>query len=217
MTWGVPTFIQGIVQALGAPLESGCVWRMEVAFCPNPPRNEEWPLTHILGSILSDQGRISNEKPVLSLASSSLEGFNHGALKYCLVRDFPGSAMTILSSGLSDEVSAMGNYREQDKLRQLLRFYNLSWLTADYLAYIPQLKNELYAKALVSFLDNPPAIFKGTHHEVAQFSLPNGWTVRLLKRTGPLTATEAEVSVGLLELPEGIKKHLQEEAKKLFL
>jgi len=151
VTWGIPPHCEGIVRALGAPLCSSCGWRMIVAFCPNPPRKEDWRMSDIIRVIAQDS---EGEKGINSLAVVSInkDNFRYSILRFYHVRDFPGLKLSI------ELISS----RTQDP-------FKLNWLSNKYVVYIPRLVkrgHNWYARSIETFLDNPPEIFKAAHQEI---------------------------------------------------
>lgn len=189
ITWGIPPGYNSVIRALGAPLDTAGYWRMTVAFCPNPPRKEDWRMSDILQTILNDWGSRKRECS-LAVVSTSGENFNQSTLKFHLVRDFPGATLKIESLERWD-----GHPR-------------LNWLTADYLVNIPQLGRGSYSKKVVTFLEAPPTAFSQAHRKLASFCLPNNWTAILIKRTRPLSLVEAATSIKALDIPRDLKEQL---------
>lgn len=55
VTWGFPGgYNRSFFRLLGIPQDTTCESRMNVAFCPNPPRRENWRMSAILQSIGDD-------------------------------------------------------------------------------------------------------------------------------------------------------------------
>ena len=177
-------------QLLGAPLDSACGWRMNVAFCPNPPRQQAWPLQDILQIPLDDP--LCQEKVcTLAVATESAESFSNTTLSYALSRDFPGANIDIVP------------------IRLQSRQYSLDWLKSDYLVYIPQIQNNPYANAVAQFLVQPPASFAEHYAEVGQIALPQGWTAVILKHTQPLTDEEISAFANMLNVSDDVKANLR--------
>jgi hypothetical protein len=192
VTWGAGPWSRPIAVALGAPLNSrtclGPLSRTNVAFCPNPARDEDWRASDILRVIVDDPQ--CQERRCHLVVVPRLNTFERNVFAYYLVRDFPQSRQRV-------RVSRADWHRGGTP-------YNARWLTSDYLVYIPQLvttKAEILL-ALTPFLESPPAVFADAHQEVASFALPGGWTAKLIKRTAPLTLEEARLSIAALDIPE---------------
>lgn len=189
VTWGVGSWSRPIAIALGAPLGSSTCndSPMNVALCPNPARTEDWRASDILRVILEDpecRARQCHLVIVPRLSTFELTGF-----VYHLVRDFPDSFDRL-------KVSRPGWKLGGDA-------YNARWLTSDYLVYIPQVATGRKIRfALTRFLESAAPLFADAHQEVASFSLPDGLTARLIKRTAPLTLEEARSSIAALDISE---------------
>jgi dolichyl-phosphate-mannose-protein mannosyltransferase len=189
ITWGIPAGCTPVTRALGAPLDTACHCRMTVAFCPNPPRAEDWRMSDILQTILDDWGTRKDECS-LAVVSTSVENFNQSTLKFHLIRDFPGTDMEI------------------NRLERWDGHSQLNWLTSDYLVYIPKFGRGIYSKKVMSFLEDPPSAFSQAHLKLASFSLPNNRTAILIKRTGPLALEEAVTSIKALNISRDLKEEL---------
>ena len=199
VTWGIPPHCEGILRALGAPLCSSCGWRMIVAFCPNPPRKEDWRMSDVLRVIVKDS---EGEKAKNSLAVVSInkDNFRYSVLCYYHVRDFPEFKLEI----------ELINRQRHPTLK-------LNWLSSKYVVYIPRSKITPYSRAIEIFLENPPQIFKDAHKEIGAFQLHDGMTAYLIKRTKDLTLEEAEISIAALKyLKKDTKKQLLNEARTLL-
>ena len=188
VTGGIPPHCEGIVRALGAPLCSSCGWRMIVAFCPNPPRKEDWRMSDILRVIVQDSEG-EEETDSLAVVSINKDNFRYSVLRYKLVRDFPDFNLAI----------ELINSRRAPHLK-------LNWLSSKYVIYIPRPRSKAYFRAVEKLLEDPPNIFADAHKEIGIFPLPDGTTAHLLKRVRDLTLKEAEISIEALKYLEKEKK-----------
>jgi hypothetical protein len=177
-----------LAQTLGAPLDVACGWRMTVAYCPNPPRSQDWQELAILQTIINDEG-CPNATCSVAVVTESAEIFSFISLRYFGEQKFPEATLEFLP------------------IRRHGR-YSLDWLTTDYIIYIPQLQNNLYANAVASFLQNPPDNFASTYEEVKQLSLPRGWNAYILRRAHPLTDEEIYAYLADVDLPTDFKASL---------
>ncbi|GJM40486.1 MAG: hypothetical protein DHS20C20_07680 [Ardenticatenaceae bacterium] len=177
-----------LAQTLGAPLETSCGWRMIIAYCPNPPRQQNWQETAILQTILED-GRCSEATCSVAIVTESAEIFGFSSLRYFRAQNFPQVDLKIVP------IRSHGQY-------------SVDWLTTDYVVYIPQLKNNLYSNGVRALLQNPPEMFTDVFEDVAQFPLPRGWDVHILYRTRLLTEAEEDAYLTELDVPENIKASL---------
>jgi len=196
VTWEGPPWAVTTARALGAPLDSStCSRRMNVAFCPNPPRREDWRASEILEVILNDPDCYPR-RCSLTIVSKN-ENFNASIFRYHLVRDFAGRDDHV-------EVSELTLWSHVN--------YHLDWLTTDYLVYIPQWWSDPFSAAVTKFLNSQPVAFDQVHHRVASFELPGGWAASLVKRTGPLTTQELEEVVAVLDIPQKARTPLVQQA-----
>jgi hypothetical protein len=90
--------------------------------------------------------------------------------------------------------------------------YNRNWMRSDFLVYLsldggPEARS--YAKALVGFLDNPPADIEGIFVRTGEYPLPNRRVVRVFRRSRPLSPDEQDVLERLLGLPNSLKAFLR--------
>ena len=168
-------------QLLGAPLDTTCGWRMTVAFCPNPPQQEDWPISEILQQPLNDL-ECREKICTLAVATESAESFGFTMLSYHLLRDYPEFKLNVVP------------------IRSHGQKYSLDWLKSDYLIYIPEIQNNSYANAVSRFLMQPPASFAAYYQEVDQISLPKGWTAVILKQLKPLTDEEISTFADMLDI-----------------
>jgi tetratricopeptide (TPR) repeat protein len=202
VTWGVEPWSRSIAAALGAPLNAGtgsagqsdmvstgtslafdtCSWRINTAFCPNPPRNENWRTGDILQTILNDP-ECHEHTCDLTIVSKN-ENFNSSVFDFFRIRDFAQPTL---------KVRDLTAWRSVD--------WTMNWLLSDYVVYIPQWSSDSYAEAVTRLLESPPDLFDDSHQQMAFYSLPGGQTATLVKRTRPLTVQEAEAVIAALNLP----------------
>jgi tetratricopeptide (TPR) repeat protein len=185
VTWGVGLWSRPIAIALGAPLNSSTcrVTRMNVAFCPNPARDEDWRVSDVLRVILDDpQCQARGCHLVVVPKEDNLNSF---IFDYYLVRDFPQSRERV-------SVSSPGGWLGEPG--------DGEWVVSDYLVYIPHVRQRGYGReirtAVTRFLESPPPVFADVYREVAAFPLPGGSTAKMVKRTQPLAV---DVSIRLYE------------------
>ncbi|WP_420643243.1 glycosyltransferase family 39 protein [Candidatus Leptofilum sp.] len=177
-----------LAQTLGAPLETSCGWRMVVAYCPNPPRQQNWQELAILQTILEDE-RCSEATCSVAVVTESAEIFSFASLRYFRMQNFPQAELSIVP------------------IRRHGR-YSADWLTTDYVVYIPQLKNNPYANGVSTVLQNPSETFGDIFEDIAQFPLPRGWDVHVLHRARSLTEAEVSAYLAELDVPANLKASL---------
>jgi 4-amino-4-deoxy-L-arabinose transferase-like glycosyltransferase len=188
VTWHPSPDVEAVAHMLGAPLKTSCRWRMIVAFCPNPPREQDWRMVEILQAVIADP-KCQQDECILAVVTEDVENFSFAALDYYRTQAFPQANLVIVP----------------------IRFPNIpniNWLTADFLLYIPQLRNNDYANAVSSFIAAPPVAFSHSYRLVATFTLPQHWQARLVRRIQPLTITEAENSIAWLRISPQMKADL---------
>lgn len=205
VTWGVQPWSQPIAIALGSPQNldtvaaghsaatvtssslrfATCSSLINVAFCPNPPRDEDWRESDILQVILNDP-ECQEHRCYLAVIPRH-EQFSVRLFDNYLARDFAKFPVKV---GVWGATPLAGGYN------------NLDWLIYDYVVYTPQWPDYRYADAVTRFLESPPSVFDNVYQEVASFALPGGRTARLVKRTMGLTAEEAEAAIAALDLSE---------------
>jgi hypothetical protein len=192
VTWGEQPWSEPIARALGAQLDSPSLCIVRTDFCPNPPLDEDWRMSDVLRVVLDDAECQECECRLVIIPL--VLKFRPTAFTYHLVRDFAESHLWV------------GGITPQGPDQSL----GLDWLLSDYLVYIPQWSEErpAYASAVTLFLKDPPGVLADAYQEVASFALPRGYTARLVKRTKPLTADEARLSVEALDLPAQDKSQL---------
>ena len=188
VTGKVPERAKHFAQTLGAPLESACGWRMNVAYCPNPPLDQNWQERKILQAIINASGCLEDPCSV-AIVTESAEIFSFSSIRYFLAQEFPEVAMKIVP------------IRTQN-------LHSIDWLTTDFLVYIPQLQNNEYANSVIAFLGNPTEDFAEIYHVVEQIPLPRGWDVRIVKRTRLLNEQEIYQFVDALDMPADFKASL---------
>lgn len=191
MTWDLPPWGRSVLGVLQLPMETA-----------DPPRNalgpaaartvfHDWPVAELIDAVARDlaaSGR--RDALVMVVRDARLEG---ARLAYYLRRDHPALEVRAASEGMA----AWGNP------------YNLgALLWADYVLFPTRPSGgveTLYPEASVRFLTSPPARFRDSHAVLLEVEIRGGSPVKLLKRTAPLTAAEAEEALAALELPDKYK------------
>lgn len=204
--WGVQPWSRPIAILLGSPLasvthkvghsdaatwtktldEDTCSWRVNAVFCPEPARNEDWRLSDIAETILRDGSCAKGQCRVLVVSEN--ENFNIAVLGYQVIQDFPLSRYSLRYLRASPWPWS--------------RHYQRDWMMMDYILYISEWSNHRVGHALTQFLESPPEEFRGIFEPVESFSLPTGWTARLVRRTQEVSAKQAERIIASLDLPE---------------
>ncbi len=181
VTWGVRPWSRAAASFLGSPLDSfTCSVRMNVAFCPNPARDESWPASDILRTILADPE--CQERGCSLAVVPKLENLNSFVLGYHLVRDFPGSRQQVRVGS----AESWGNELDTDH-----------WVVSDYVVYIPTWRGPDGDRqwrtrvAITNFLEAPSPAYAEVHRQVASFQVSQEWAASLVKRTEPLTVDGA--------------------------
>lgn len=188
VTTRLPENAQRLAETLGSPLEVACGWRMNIAYCSNPPLNQDWHEREMLQAILAAGGCL--ETPCsAAIVTESAEIFSFSSLRYFLAQEFPEASLEILP------------IRTQD-------LYSMDWLTTDFLIYIPQMQNNAYTNSVVAFLQAPPAHFAEVYDEIGQIPLPRGWQAHILQRNRLLDAQETAEFIQMLAMPEAFKAGL---------
>ncbi len=177
VTWGSGPWGPRITEWLGAPLNTGiCQRRMNLAFCPNPPRSENWQVSNILQVLLDDPA--CQESGCHLVVVPKVDNIDSFVFDYYLLRDFPEFRPKVRVT-TADGWGGKGADGE--------------WVVSDYLLYIQDPnalgmdRGKAIRAAVSTFLQAPAPTFAGLHQQVASFSLPPGWIARLVKRTKPLT------------------------------
>jgi hypothetical protein len=196
VNWGVPKGGEALARSLGVPLQTACGWRLVVAFCPDPPRAEDWEMAEILQSLLNEPDCRTAECS-LTVVTESAGAISQTTLAYEHLQAFPDTPLLIVPI-------------QDDGLT------NINWLTTDYLIYIPQLANNEYATAVTQLLTHYPTNLEPKYEEVAQHALPRNWTAVLLKRTQPFTHPDAVQLIEALDIPSAEKAKLLETAAEIF-
>jgi hypothetical protein len=185
VTWGATAWSQPVARALGAPLDSAtCSQRMNMAFCPNPARDQNWRVSDVLGVVLAEPECQARSCQLMILHAGGT--FSDVIFQYYLTQDFPQAQL---------EISGVRQGTQAELLQSLLN--------SGYLLYVPvpEAQRSSFGDLLTQFVRSPPGSFANAHQEMASFELPNGAKAHLLKRVKPLTIAEAEASiVALAEL-----------------
>ncbi|MEB3323418.1 MAG: hypothetical protein VKI81_11395, partial [Synechococcaceae cyanobacterium] len=211
VTWGggsTNAWSRSVAIALGAPLESGstCGLRMNLAFCPNPARAEDWASDDILRVVLGDP-ECQARQCHLVLVPKIMDSFNSVVFDSTLVRDFPQLRTRVRVSNVDGYGGAPGD---------------AGWVVSDYLVHIPEWagargREYRIGTAVTGFLNSQPPVFSEMHQEVASFPLPGGRSAKLLKRNQALTTKKVIQSYeeALLGVPTDIM--LLQELGDLYL
>ncbi len=170
---------------LGAPLDHSCGWRMIAVYCPNAPRQQDWQELAILQAVLKDSG-CPNAACTLAVVTESSESFGFASLRYFMVEAYPAANLDIMP------------------IRKHGR-YSVDWLKTDYLVYIPQMQNNAYSNAIIQFLQAPPEQAADAFEQIAHFSLPRAWEVRVLRRIRPISDEEIALYLAELDVAAHIK------------
>ncbi|MCP4663003.1 MAG: tetratricopeptide repeat protein [bacterium] len=198
VSWGVQPWSQPLAVALGSPMSDNrtCQARAAGAFCPAPPRTSaeigRWPLRAIQRTILDDP-ECRQERACSLMFVQDRRAIWIPRFKYYLTLDRRQDRLRIAYQGV----------------RTVAQPYSLGGLlNSDYVLYpdlqYPGSHRSSYLVASVRFLKTPPLAFADAHQAVGTFEYPNG-EVKLVKRTKPLTAAEAEASIAALELDREYK------------
>jgi hypothetical protein len=156
-------------------------------------------MSDILQVVLDDPD-CGEQECSLAIVAQRPEDFSIASFQFCLVQNLAESGLRIT------QVRDGTSYRAP-----------LNWLTSDYLVYVPQLESSGYSNAVVSFLEDPPAIFDEAYSQVARFSLPGEWEAKVVKRNRHLTLKETRMFVDLLEIEPDFKSQLLDQIEELSL
>jgi hypothetical protein len=197
--WGVVSQSEPLLASLGAFTEQGCYgWRMVLAFCPNPPRIEDWQMPRIIGQALRQCDPLAGVC-TLAVVTKREDDFNSTNLALSLYRDYPSRCMAVVN------IMEFGGP------------YRLSWLTGDFVVYIPGARHhERYRDAVTRFLDDSASSsVPGVYSLVGEYPLPRQMTAKLLKRTRRLTRGEVTRCVRALEVEPALTLRLIRAAEAL--
>ncbi len=179
VTWGVGPPSRPIALALGAPLDADtCRWRMHLAFCPDPARDEDWHVADILRTVVNAPE--CQTGPCRLAVIPGAESLNPTTFD---------AYLTVLYPQLRDRVQVdnPGQWTGPPD--------DGDWITSEYLVYAPQMRHWGNGKEIrtecTHFLESPPPVVADLYQEAAAFPLPDGGSVVLLKRTEPLTVDRA--------------------------
>lgn len=179
--------------ALSAPVaRRGNCLAIDMVFCPSPPDSYDWEKLHllILKRIKSDPDcRVNDCRVLVSIANAPIA---NNTLNYYQQTRFAGSPLAI---------AAMRGPAFKITPFNFSVFLNSSFIVvAD-----KHGRAGIYDKAMGKLLDNPPASFALSHQLVETFRLPHNRRLYLLKRTAPLTLSEAQDVVRSLDLDDKYK------------
>jgi hypothetical protein len=162
--WGIAPWMRPLATALGAPIGSStCLEPKSMAFCPNPPRREDWHGRDILETIHTR--RDCRRHPCRLLVLQYNYHFSRVVLSFFRKDGWPDSRLVI------SQVSPA--YPRAHLARDVQ--------TTDYLVYEDAPNDPLDGR--IGSLLSPPE-FTRSHREVAAYPLPNGRTARLIERVG---------------------------------
>ena len=194
VTWGLQPWNRSAAIVLGVPenaVSVGCVVNLGWGFCPAPPRRENWPVSDILRAVSDDP---TCKEDVCGLMVFSKTAYlNWSVFHYYLIQDFPGARLSI---------PILPGRNLGDSPFNFPAFFN-----SEYLAYedAPGVSDGGYMASVIRLLHLPPPAFASAHKDVAEFMLPNGKKVKLIRRVKPLTANEAETTIAAIDLPDKFK------------
>jgi hypothetical protein len=191
VNWGLQTWNQATAIVLGVPENaesSGCAFEDGWGFCPTPPRTENWPVDHIIKSVLDDP--VCQRGLCNLMVINQTRYFNSSIFEYYAKQNFPETPLSASSLGY---------------VRGGIPFNIPALLNSEYIVYEEVRKvgeGQTYSAAAFRFLRLPPPDFANAHKEIADFILPNGNKAKLIKRVEPLTLNEAETTIAAIDLPE---------------
>jgi hypothetical protein len=191
VAWGMPR-ADVVLRALGSPLERACGWRMNVAFCANPPSREDWQIERILDVVMETPKCQQGECQIVAIVQHP-DYFSNAALRRGRLRNYPDTTLDISRSG-----------------GWLIRSVDINWLTADFIVTLLEGRGTDYQKAVTQLIEDPPAAFDGVFERVDDYSLPNGQVVRLIRRAEPLDRNRSSALIYALDIPEATQRQLLE-------
>lgn len=194
VTWGLEPWGQPVAFALGAPTcrPPELAGRRSAFFCPNPARDENWPVSDVLHTVLNDPECQDQLCHLMVVMERRVLFFNAETFKYRLIQDFPGTRLAIHDIDIKTQSGVV--------------YYQLpALLNSQYLLYTDRTAQKDYVSASTQFLQSPPIAFAEAHQAVDSFTLPNRTTATLVRRIKPLTIEEAETAIAALDLPEADK------------
>jgi 4-amino-4-deoxy-L-arabinose transferase-like glycosyltransferase len=190
---GVNDIFKPIVLAMGGSIN----WCEPIfaLYCPDPPAQENWHQEEILQIVLGD-GEKCKRQICTIMVSSQNPFFGVYTFTYYLTTDFPKSRLRFLNEGWGFVFGTRRGYAfttllESDYIvyQDVADFKIYSDKYAFYNSNYPYYDN--YVDVTVRIIQSRPPIFSSAHQEIARFTMPDGTTAVLLKRTKPLTSMEA--------------------------
>jgi tetratricopeptide (TPR) repeat protein len=182
-----PSRAEPLARLLGASIDTPTCEikaRSACVYCPVPPEEGSWPLGEILERIALEPKCKERTGCVLTVVQG--KDLSTVLFRYWKERIHPELKLEILNLGSS----AWGH---QFRLEALM--------TSDFLLYPgASAGGNNFNSVTLRFLQSPPPSFQRTHRLLQRFRLPDGSYVRLVERTGELSAQEVEEVLSALAL-----------------
>lgn len=187
VTWGGDS-IAPAAAALGAPIgaEGACLSSDQV-FCARPPSQDDWKISEILDVISKDPACEPQSCDVLVLNGSN--NFTGSTFLYYRATELPKSDLIVPAW--------------RDNNFRATPFDFEMFLKSPFIVYVwTKYPGRSYTGAALRLVQNPPRSFALSHNLLAEFDLPGGRKAHLLKRTAPLSLTEAQEVIHAIDLDE---------------
>ena len=174
VTWGIQPWSRPIASALGAPLDRyACHSESRaLAFCPDPPRSEPWPVREVLEVILANDDCRRERACRLAVVRS---GRMFPALfAFHLVRDWPDSKLQVVR--WRDPSQRTSPSRMAVLPNEYVLYFDSNSFDPD--SIDPDATSTNPSRTLASLGPG----FSEAHRVVASFDFPDGITANLLER-----------------------------------
>lgn len=181
-----------IARALSAPMTpQGQCLAVDMVFCPSPPDSYDWEKLHllILKRIKSDPECRKGGCNVLALIPN--EPIANNTLEYYQQTKFAGSPLRIVTI--------------RPAAFKIIPFNFGVLLQSPFIIFSDKKYTEIYAAAAGRLLFDQPEPFALSHQVIETFTLPDNHKLYLLKRTAPLTLSEAQDVIRSLDLDDKYK------------
>jgi len=193
VNWGAGGLGIKVARMLSSPVtRKGSCPLGNMVFCPSPPDQRDWRSVHahMLETIISDPDCRIRECNVLALQMA--DAISSNTLNYYRQIEFEKSPLVIVAI--------------RGTAFKIVPFNFSAFLNSPFIIFADkQERAGIYGNAIGKLFNNPPKSFVLSHRIIKIFKLPDNRKLYLLKRTAPLTLSEAQDVIRLIDLDDKYK------------